>query len=196
MTTQINRARGRPRLFDTEKALVVAQQLFWKRGYDAVSVSDITNALGITPPSFYSAFGSKTALFTQVLQQYSNTDGLPLGRLLRHDRPLTDCLGDLLDSAAHLYARQDGVGCLALEGLNSNEPEIRKLAQSNCVMAEAKVREYIADWNPDKADAITDFLGTTLSGLSTKARNGYDLSRLLACARLAKSAINEELRNT
>ena len=57
---------GRPREFDIEKALDTAGELFWRKGYEGTSLSDLTGAIGITPPSFYFAFKSKAALFRQV----------------------------------------------------------------------------------------------------------------------------------
>ncbi|EBS2214731.1 TetR/AcrR family transcriptional regulator, partial [Salmonella enterica subsp. enterica serovar Newport] len=53
MTTKYSRTPGRPRQFDPEQAIETAQHLFHSRGYDAVSVADLTKAFGINPPSFY-----------------------------------------------------------------------------------------------------------------------------------------------
>ena len=61
---------GRPREFDIEKALDTAGELFWRKGYEGTSLSDLTGAIGITPPSFYFAFKSKEALFKQVVDRY------------------------------------------------------------------------------------------------------------------------------
>ena len=92
MTTNIPRSpgrpRGRPRKFDPDEALATAQALFQARGYDAVGVADITAALGINPPSFYAAFGSKAGLYARTLCRYTETDGLPLAELLRPGRPV------------------------------------------------------------------------------------------------------------
>ena len=60
---------GRPRGFDVEEAVAAVTGLFW-RGYDRTSLSDLTGALGIAPASFYFAFGSKEALFRQVVERY------------------------------------------------------------------------------------------------------------------------------
>ncbi len=61
---------GRPREFDIEKAIEIATNLFWEKGYEGTSLSDLTKAIGITPPSFYFAFGSKEGLFRQVIRHY------------------------------------------------------------------------------------------------------------------------------
>lgn len=68
--TPPRRPRGRPRAFDREQALETAMQLFWRQGFEATSLSDLTAAMGIAPPSLYSAFGSKEQLFREALQRY------------------------------------------------------------------------------------------------------------------------------
>ena len=77
MTTEISKPRGRPRRFDPVEALAIAQQLFHAKGYDAVSVADLTKALGINPPSFYAAFGSKAALYSRILDRYAVSGAIP-----------------------------------------------------------------------------------------------------------------------
>lgn len=61
---------GRHREFDIEKAIAIATNLFWEKGYEGTSLSDLTKAIGITPPSFYFAFGSKEGLFRKVIERY------------------------------------------------------------------------------------------------------------------------------
>jgi AcrR family transcriptional regulator len=61
---------ARRRVFEVDEAIDIATDLFWRQGYDRTSVSDLTEAMGITPPSFYHAFGSKEALFEAVLKRY------------------------------------------------------------------------------------------------------------------------------
>lgn len=62
--------RGRPREFDPEDALSAALQVFWRRGYDGASLSELTEAMGITKPSLYSCFGNKEELFRKALELY------------------------------------------------------------------------------------------------------------------------------
>ena len=68
-TTKKAGPRGRPRRFDPNDGVATAQQIFHAHGYDAVSVADVTQALGINPPSFYAAFGSKAGLYARVLDR-------------------------------------------------------------------------------------------------------------------------------
>jgi len=68
---------GRPRSFDRDVAITQAMHLFWEHGYDATSLSQLKANIGtgITAPSFYAAFGSKQALFEEVMERYLNTHG-------------------------------------------------------------------------------------------------------------------------
>ena len=194
MTTNIPRARGRPRRFDPEQAVETAQHLFHTHGYDRVSVADLTKALGINPPSFYAAFGSKAGLYGRVIRRYGAAGAVPLDRLLRPDRPVAVALADLLEAAARNYAADpEAAGCIVLEGLRCSDPEAREAARAESVTAEDTIRRYIAARNPEKADSLTDFVITSMAGLSDRARNGHDLDRLLSTARLAGSVLTSEL---
>ena len=64
------KARGRPRSFDCEAALESAMQVFWEKGYDAASLTDLTEAMGINPPSLYAAFGDKERLYLAAVEMY------------------------------------------------------------------------------------------------------------------------------
>lgn len=63
-------ARGRPRKFCIDEALYAALDVFWAKGYDHASLNDLTEAMGITGPSLYAAFGNKEALFRRALKLY------------------------------------------------------------------------------------------------------------------------------
>ncbi|QVK22466.1 TetR/AcrR family transcriptional regulator [Shewanella dokdonensis] len=67
--------RGRPRLFDREAALDQAMRLFWRKGFSATSLSDLTSSMGISPPSLYAAFGSKETLYAEALAHYRQSFG-------------------------------------------------------------------------------------------------------------------------
>ncbi|MEH6718986.1 MAG: helix-turn-helix domain-containing protein [Aurantimonas endophytica] len=192
--TNIPRRRGRPRRFDPDQAVATAQQLFHARGFDAVSVADLTEALGINPPSFYAAFGSKAGLYARVLERYAGTDAIPFGELLRPDRPVAACLSAVLEEAARRYAADPAAGgCVVVEGTRCNDREAREAALVLNLAAEAAIRQYVAARHPADAERVTDFVCTTMFGLSAKARNGHGLDQLLATARLASLSLAQAL---
>ena len=212
------RPRGRPRRFDPDQAVATAQQLFRARGYDAVGVADITQALGINPPSFYAAFGSKAGLYARVLCRYSADEGVPLEKILRPGRPVAEALGAVLEDAARRYAAapatlvragipaatdppttdpgtadpgtaEPRAGCLALEGARCSDPEAREAARALTAAGADRIRRFVAETHPEAAERLTDYVVTLMAGLSTMAREGHSADRLLATARLAARAL-------
>ena len=69
-TATLPATKGRPREFCTETALAAALRVFWSKGYEGASLADLTEAMGITKPSLYAAFGNKEALFHKALDLY------------------------------------------------------------------------------------------------------------------------------
>lgn len=190
---KLRRAPGRPRKFDPDQAVATAQELFHAQGYDNVSVADLTNAMGIKPPSFYAAFGNKTGLYSRVLDRYAEAGAIPFADILRADRPVGQCLTHVLEEAARRYgANPQAPGCLVLEGTRCNDPEAREAACIFHGAAEDMIRSYIASRFPEAANRVTDFIGTVMVGLSAKARSGQDLDRLLATARFAGRTLMQE----
>ncbi len=194
MTKELKRSRGRPRQFDPEHAVAIAQDLFHSRGYDDVTVADVTDALGIKTPSFYSAFGSKAGLFSRVIERYGDHGAVPLADLLRSDRSVSEALAAVLEDAAGRYAADPATpGCIVLEGCSSNDPEARTSARAAHAAAERMIRDYIADRHPAEADALTEYVSTVMLGLSAKARLGQSSECLLSSARLASLALTRVL---
>ena len=62
--------KGRPREFCVDQALSAALRIFWSKGYEGASMSELTEAMGITKPSLYAAFGNKEQLFHKALDLY------------------------------------------------------------------------------------------------------------------------------
>lgn len=188
------RARGRPRRFDPDQAVATAKELFHARGFDAVGVAEITSLLGINPPSFYAAFGSKMGLYNRVLALYAGTEAIPLADILQPDRPVGECLAALLEDAARRYAAHSAAaGCLVLEGTRCDDEEARAAARVFHTAAEGVIRCYIATRHPGEAERLADFVSSTMVGLSAMARIGRDVERLLGIARVAGRAVEQDL---
>ena len=72
-----NRSRGRPLAFDPNEALDAAMRVFWLKGYEGASLSDLTEAMGINKPSLYAQFDDKRTLFLAAIEHYKATIGAP-----------------------------------------------------------------------------------------------------------------------
>jgi AcrR family transcriptional regulator len=62
---------GRPREFDAEAALDQAMEVFWRHGYEGATIAQLTEAMGINPPSLYACFGNKEGLLKAALDRYT-----------------------------------------------------------------------------------------------------------------------------
>ncbi|WP_247883643.1 TetR/AcrR family transcriptional regulator [Azospirillum sp. B21] len=187
--------RGRRRSFDVDEAVETAMKLFHARGYDAVGVAELGAELGIKPPSFYAAFGSKAGLFERALQRYAAGEANIFARAQEGGGSVAEVIGRTLLLAARLYPERNGVaGCLVLDGArNSADPEACALAEALRKAAVSAVRDFIATENPERAGELADFVAIAMKGMSAAARDGADEAALTAFAEMASRAFRREL---
>src|SRR3954467_2531468 len=76
-------SKGRPREFDVDEALAAALRVFWTKGYEGASLTDLTEAMEITRPSLYAAFGNKESLFRKALDLYEREKLAYVGEALK-----------------------------------------------------------------------------------------------------------------
>jgi TetR/AcrR family transcriptional repressor for divergent bdcA len=193
--TKISSRRGRPRAFDRDEALAKAQALFHAKGYDALSIADLTQALGINPPSFYAAFGSKLELYDEVLRRYEKTEGLDVDTAMAPGTPLPLGVARLFRYAADAYASGDARGCMVIEGARGTAD----LAAGDTARARMQAsRDYfhirIAGLDTTNADLATDYVMMSLAGLSASARNGMKTERLRVMAAIAAEGLSGYLK--
>ena len=97
------RRRGRPRGFQPETALNQAMDVFWKDGFAATSLDDVSAATGLNRPSLYGAFGDKRALYLQAYSQYRKHVNEAFAPLFAAIEPLREKLKRILITALDLY---------------------------------------------------------------------------------------------
>ncbi|MFJ9622113.1 TetR/AcrR family transcriptional regulator [Streptomyces sp. NPDC101181] len=108
---------GRPRGFDADEALERAMAVFWEHGYDGVSLTDLTRAMGITKTSMYAAFGNKEDLFRKALERYAEGPGSYTVRAPR-EATARGVAAVYLTGSVDASTRPDRpAGCLAVQGL-------------------------------------------------------------------------------
>ncbi len=187
-------SRGRPRSFDMEEAVHKAMRLFHRRGYDAVGVAELGAELGIKPPSFYAAFGSKAGLFQRAVEHYSTSDANVFGRAQAQGGTVDEVIRRTLLVAAEIYPEHDGVaGCLVLDGArNSADPEAKTIIASYKKASRTVLRDFIATRYPAKAETLADLVVIALEGMSGSARDGASASSLEGFAEAIGRAFQRE----
>src|ERR1700722_4582159 len=107
---------GRPRSFDVDRGLDRALRVFWRKGYEGTSLSDLTTAVGVNRPSLYAAFGDKKALFRKALGHYLTGPAAYTEEALKE--PTARAVVErLLQGAADLNtAPRNPGGCLMVQG--------------------------------------------------------------------------------
>lgn len=195
--TAATRMRGRPRAFDREAALAQATRLFWTKGYEATSMSDLTQAMGIGATSLYAAFGSKEALYGEALRHYADTyKGLVWTRFFSAGTARKAVESFLLDSAAALTGSLCDIplGCMVtLSSVGSEgHSELGKLVQSARALTLSRLKERIGQAVAEgeitasvDIHALARFVQTIQNGMSILARDGASRAELEAVAQVA-----------
>ena len=120
--------RGRPRSFDRQQALSRAMHLFWQKGFEETSMSDLTQTMGIAPPSLYAAFGSKEALFTEALDLYQATVNNEIWKALEEGQTIAAAIEGFLVNTARAYSRSDQpagrADCIAFNAAAGERPAL------------------------------------------------------------------------
>jgi TetR/AcrR family transcriptional regulator, copper-responsive repressor len=192
-------AIGRPRTFDREQALQRAIDVFWKHGYDATSVALLSQAMGITAPSLYSAFGDKRTLFLEALDRYLTTFGAFTVRALTEEPTAHRAIRRLLHDAADAYTRPDHPqGCLLITAATNCTPQsddikgqLRDIRAAGANAVEEKITAAIgAGELPADTDAraLAAYYSAVIQGMSAKARDGATRDDLHAIAATAMRA--------
>ena len=191
MNTTIRRRRP---AFDREEGVRIAQELFHAHGYDAVSIADLTKAMGIVPPSLYAAYGSKLELFERALNRYVSISALPIDKLLALEGEPPEVLTNFFVAVAKHYTQHPSLrGCMVTEAMRADDPEAAAMAVEIASPAISQIRSYVARHAPpEKVDGITDYVVMTLRGLSSYACLGYAQEKLVECSKVAGRVFEAE----
>ena len=190
------RSRGRQATFDRGEAVQIALELFWRRGYDGVSVADLTSAIGIAAPSLYHAFGSKADLYREVLRTFN---GMGLSANEVADAPTSrEAMRRALEHGiAAVTKKGRPPGCMVSNGMLMTSPDNAELA---AVLRADRTRFRLSLEQRIRRDVESGILGanvnaaglarfyaSVLQGISVQAIDGATSAEL---AEVMKSALN------
>ncbi|WP_197053885.1 TetR/AcrR family transcriptional regulator [Chitinibacter sp. ZOR0017] len=196
---EIKKTRGRPRAFDRTQALELALHLFWAKGYEGASLSDLTSTLGINAPSLYAAFESKPALYREALDLYLAQQYEHIGALLAAAPSAREGLEAMLRGAAVQFTSPDHPpGCPIASG-------VLRCAEANAAIGEltaehrrstrammlARLQQgQAAGELPAQIDtqALAGFYAGVIQGMSVQAIDGASCADLQKMVDLAMQA--------
>src|SRR5260370_6295253 len=108
--------RGGSGEFEVDKGRDLALEVFWRKGYEGGSMADLTEAMGITKPSLYAAFGNKEELFRKALDRYVDGPGGYFQVALGMPTARTVVEHLLYEAADAVTDPNNPPGCLAVQG--------------------------------------------------------------------------------
>lgn len=191
-TDTLTAPKGRPREFCVDSALAAALRVFWSKGYEGASITDLTEAMGITRPSLYAAFGNKESLFRKALDLYEREKmdyvGIALAKPTAREVAETMMRGALANQTSSCEPR----GCLGVitsvacgqeaESIRLEVLERGQLAKRALIdrleraRAEGDLPAHI------DVEGLTGYLYAILQGMAVQAGSGAtreDLERLI-----------------
>lgn len=184
--------RGRPREFCVDAALAAALGVFWRNGYEGASMAELTQAMGITKPSLYAAFGNKEQLFHKALDLYE-AEKLAYTREAL-EQPTARAVAEHLmrGAIAAQTSTCDPKGCLRVIGstacgaeAESIRADVIKRRESSQAALVARFRRAKQEGDlPDhiEPEGLTQYLYAILQGMAVQAGSGAsraDLERVV-----------------
>jgi len=189
---------GRPRSFDVNQALDRALLIFWRKGYEGASLSDLTEAMDINRPSLYAAFGDKECLFRKTLDRYAEGPASYVQEALSQPTARQAIETLLRRSADVLSHPRNPPGCLNVQGALAcgkgaegirRELALRRAAGEAAICKRLKRGQAEGDLPPHTSPTdLARYVATIMHGMSVQAAGGATRAELQRVVRTALRA--------
>jgi AcrR family transcriptional regulator len=193
--------RGRPRNFDRTQALDRALMAFWQNGFEATSMTDLVEAMGINSPSIYAAFGSKEALFAEALRHYGSVYANALPDALNDAPDTASAMDAMFEAAIDLFTRPDTPGgCFVVNSVASNAPNNPEMEEALKQLRQERLEQIAKCLARDvrsgrlrhdtPVQELADLYAAILQGLAQAARDGLGKERLAKLSGQSRNLIS------
>jgi AcrR family transcriptional regulator len=196
MKSETTARLGRPRAFDPDAALDRAMHVFWAKGYEGASLSNLTRAMQINRPSLYAAFGNKERLFRKVLDRYMDGPVAFFGKALAAPKA-RDAVEQIFRGTARMAENPSvPAGCLLVQGaLACGNEAARKEVAARRTAAELALRRRLQRAKregdlPKSADPaeLAHYVMTVVRGMAVQLAGGANRDQLRRVAQIALRA--------
>src|SRR5882724_1854811 len=189
---------GRPRSFDPDTALDRAMHVFWAKGYEGASLSDLTRVMRINRPSLYAAFGNKEQLFRKVLDRYVDGPLAYFGKALAAAKA-RDVIEQILLGAANMASNPRlPAGCLMVQGAlacGDSAGSVQKETAARRAASEIALRRRLQRAKregdlPRSANPVelARYVMTVLQGMAVQGADGVGRDQLRRIGQMALRA--------
>ncbi|WP_448032838.1 TetR/AcrR family transcriptional regulator [Bradyrhizobium liaoningense] len=193
---------GRPREFDAEMALDQAMEVFWRHGYEGATIAQLTEAMGINPPSLYACFGNKEGLLKAALDRYTKLRDIWMNEVVAAPTARAVAERMLMGIAEKQTDPANPPGCLLVQGGiacgagSENVPfELAaRRAQNEDQLRDRFVRAKAeGDLKPTSDPAaLARYVSAVSVGMGVMASSGADREALRQVASVAVQAVEAQ----
>jgi TetR/AcrR family transcriptional repressor of nem operon len=191
---------ARHKEFDRDEALHKAMEVFWSRGYEATSVGDLVNHMGINRQSLYDTFGDKHKLYQQALDRYREVEGRKMFELLERPGSVKRALRQLFQSVVERSLGGERRGCFVGNATSELAGRCKETEEKACgnmaATAEALYRALLRGKREGEINAGRDlravarFLYSSLQGLQLMSKATRDRKTLEDVVRVTLSVLD------
>jgi len=193
---------GRPRTFDRDTALDQAMEVFWRHGYEGATIAQLTEVMGINPPSLYAAFGSKEALLKAALDRYTARREAWMEEVLSAPTAREVTSRMLMGVAEKQTDPSNPPGCLLVQGglaCGSGSANVPFELATRRAQTEEQLHQRFARAK-DEGDlaegadpaALARYVSAVITGMSVMASSGADREALAQVAAVAIRSVEEQ----
>ena len=193
---------GRPREFDAETALDQAMEVFWRHGYEGATIAQLTEAMGINPPSLYACFGNKEGLLKAALDRYTKLRGVWMNEVVAAPTARDVAERMLMGIADKQTDPANPPGCLLVQGgiaCGSGSENVPFELAARRAQNEDQLRDRFVhakaegDLKPSSDPAaLARYVSAVSVGMGVMASSGADREALRQVANVAVQAVEAQ----